>query len=193
MKDDLRKTDSSLSFLIHNLYGDRDYRSVHTSHSLADARRYFSKIIKSIRFAIEETITVTDNYHKQQLENTISRSEDSIKSSASFDSLDQQMVSFQSELIFLLIGLMPRRWQQQKVINKRSSWKLDDHRQIQYTQSTNQKKHLIFGAVQGKYRDRFGSWNAFLDDTYYGQCHSSPDELVSWFKKNHPDIYCDLF
>jgi hypothetical protein len=123
----------------------------------------------------------------------INKSEKLIKSSKSFDSLDQQMISFQSELMFLLIGLMPHRWQQPRVINNRSLWKLDDYRQIQYTQNINQKKHLIFSAVQGKYKDRFGSWNDFLNNIYNKQCHNNPYELILWFKKNHPDIYCDLF
>ncbi len=158
-----------------------------------DAKKYFLKMIKSIKFAIEETITITDEQHKQGLLNTINKSKRLIKSSKSFDSLDQQMVSFQSELIFVLIGLMPHQWRQQKVTNNRSLWKLNDYRQIQYTQNINQKKNLIFSAVQGKYEDKFGSWNEFLDNIYYKQCHQNPAELILWFKKNHPDIYCDLF
>lgn len=193
MKNNYRKTDMSFSFLIHNLYGGKDYRLIHTSHDFTDAKNFFSKIIKSIKFAVEETITIIDNHHKQELLNTINEFERRIKSSKSFDILDQQMIAFQSELIFLLIGLMPRRWQQEKVINNRNAWKLDDHRQIQYTQNTNQKINCIFGAVQGKYKDKFGSWNEFLHNIYYEKCHHDPDELILWFKKNHPDIYSDLF
>lgn len=193
MKDNYRETDMSFSHLIHNLYGDKDYRLIHTTHNFRDAKKYFLKITKSIKFAIEETITIADNYHKQELLNTITESEKLIKLSESFDSLDQQMVSFQSELIFLLIGLMPHRWQRQKVINNRSSWKLDDYRQIQYTQNIDQKEKLIFNAVQGKYKDKFGSWNEFLDNIYYKQCHHDPDELILWFRKNHADIYSELF
>lgn len=193
MKDTYRKTDMSFSSLIHNLYGNKDYRLIHMTHDFTDAKKYFSKMIKSIKFAIEETITITDDFHKQELLNTVNKFEKKIKSSKSFDNLDQQMISFQSELIFLLIGSMPHRWQQQKVINNRSSWKLDDYRQIQYTQSISQKKNLIFGAVQGKYKDRFGSWNDFLFNIYHDQCHRNPGELILWLKKNHPDIYCDLF
>ncbi|MBC8275033.1 MAG: hypothetical protein H8E40_08700 [Chloroflexi bacterium] len=193
MKDNYRKTDMSFSHLIHNLYGDKDYRLIHTTHNFTDAKKYFLKITKSIKFAIEETITIADNYHKQELLNTITESERLIKSSKSFDSLDQQMVSFQSELIFLLIGLMPHRWQQQKVINKRSSWKLDDYRQIQYMQNANHKKNIIFGAVQSKCKGKYGSWGDFLYNIYYKQCHRDPDELILWFKKNHADIYSELF
>jgi hypothetical protein len=193
MKDNYRKTDISFSFLIHNLYGDEEYRLIHTSHDFNDAKRNFLKIIKSIKFAVEETITITDNCHKQELLSTISKFDELVKSSKHFDSLDQLMISFQAELVFLLIGFMPHQWQQQKVINNRNLWKLDDYRQIQYTQNVDQKKHLIFSAIQGKYKGRFGTWNEFLDNIYYKQCHNDPHELVVWVKKNHPDMYCDLF
>ncbi len=193
MKDDYRQTDMSFSSLIHYLYGDKDYRSVHNSHDLTDAKKYFSKIMKSIKLAIEETIQITDNHRKQELLNTIFEFEKSIKCSKSFENLDQKMIAFQSELIFLLIGLMPRRWQEQKVINKRSLWKLDSYRQIQYSQNANQKKNAIFNAVQGKYKDKFGSWSDFLCNIYDKQCHNDPDELILWFRENHPDVYSDIF
>lgn len=193
MKDDYRRTEMSLSHLIHNLYGSKDYRLIHTSHDFTDAKRYFLKIIKSINYAIEETIKITDNHHKQELINTINSAEKSIKSSKDFNSLDQQMISLQSELIFLLIGCMPHQWQEEKVINYRRIWKLDGCRQIQYVQNSNHKRNIIFGAVQGKYKEKFGSWDEFLHNIYFLQCHNDPDELILWFKENHPEIYYELF
>ena len=183
----------SFSYLIACLYGEsKGLRETRKYHNLADAKKYFLKIIKSIRFAIEETITITDNHHKRELLDTIKNSENSIKSSRDFDSLDQNMISFQSELILLLIGDMPR-WSQRQGPNRRSSWKLNGSRQIQYIQNSNHKRNVIFGAVQGRYEGRFGSWEDFLYDVYHLQCHNDPDELISWFKKNHTDIYYDLF
>jgi hypothetical protein len=191
MEENYRQTEMSFSMLIHNLYGDKEYRLIHTSHDFNDAKNYFLKMIKSIRFAIEETITITDETHKRELLDRLSESEKLIKSSNSFDSLDQRMIAIQSELIFVLIGAMPHQSQKEKVINNRNSWKLDDYRQIQYTQNISQKEHLLRNAIQGKYKDRFGSWNEFLDNIYYKQCHYNPTELIAWIKTNHPDIYCD--
>jgi len=149
--------------------------------------------MKSIKLATEETISVTDNRHKQELLNTITEFEQLISSTTSFETLDQTMISFQSEMIFLLIGQMPHRWQQEKVFNNRNTWKLNDYRQIQYIQNIDQKKNIIFDAVQGKYKDKFGSWNEFLDNIYYKQCHNDPIELIVWFRKNDPDIYSEIF
>jgi len=192
-KDKYRKTDIAFSFLIHNLYGGKDYRLIKTSQDFGDAKKYYLKIVKSIRFAIEETITIVDSQHKQELLDTINISEKCIKLSKDFDSIDQQMISLQSKLIFQLIGSMPHKWQQEKVINKSSSWKLDGFRQIQYIQNANHKKNIIFGAIQNKCKDKYGDGGDFYHDIYWKQCHEDPEELILWFKENHPDMYCDLF
>ena len=166
-KNNDRKTEMSFSYLIACLYGEsKGLREITKYHNLADAKKYFLKIIKGIRFAIEETITVTDNHHKQELLDTINSSEKSIKLSKDFDGLDQKMISFQSELIFLLIGDMPR-WSQRKVLNRRSSWQLNESRQIQYIQNSNHKKNIIFGAVQSKCGDKYGLWGDFLYSELY--------------------------
>lgn len=193
MEDNYRNTEFSFSNLIHNLYGDKDYRLIHTSHNFVDAKKYFLKIMTSIRFATEETIVIVDNHHKQELTNTIARFEEFIKSSTSFEALDQIMISFQSEMIFMLIGQMPHRWHQEKVINTRNAWKLDDSRQIQYLQTIEQKKNIIFSAVQNKYKETFGSWTDFLGNIYYRECHNDPSELIEWVREKYPDIYSELF
>ena len=74
----------------------------------------------------------------------VTRCETSLKSAKKFDEIDQLMIAFQSNLILLLIGAIPRRWSKEKVINKRDIWKLDGFRQIQYVQNSEQKKLVIF-------------------------------------------------
>lgn len=193
MDDKYRKTEISLSFLIHQLYGEQDYRRIKSYNSPSSAKKYYLKIIMSIRFAVQETITVTDRNHKTELLQTIERYEGYLKKTKSFEELDQLMITFQTELILLLIGLVPNRWRVKRVINKRDLWKLDSYRQIHYTQTIEQKKNLIFKAVQGKYQERFGDWGDFVTKIYWGQCNSKPESLIDWLKLNHVDIYLDLF
>ena len=187
-----RKTELSFSILIHKLYGGSDYRRIKSYCNLSSTKKYYLKITKSIKFSIEETLTITDNNHKQELLHTIDKYLKNIKSAKNFYFLDQIMITLQSELIFLLIGLIPIRWQSDKVINRRKIWKLDTYRQIQYTQSIEQKKNLIFKAIKGKYKNRFGDWSDFLE-IYLHKCNNKPERLIYWIKKNHPDIFIDLF
>jgi len=193
IKNNYRKTDYYFSTLIENLYGTKDYKKIKSYNNIVSAKKYFLKIVKSIKFAIEETLTLTDRVHKEELLRTILETESTVKNAKSFDELDQQMIAKQSELIFLLIGFFPRRLGSDKIINKRNQWKLDLYRQIQYTQTIDQKKNLIFKAVQGKYQSRFGNWGDFVTKVYSRQCKSRPETLIQWIKENHPDIYLDLF
>ncbi len=193
MTNNYRKTDFYFSTLVENLFGTKDYKRIKSHNDKTSAKRYYLKIIKSVKFAIEETVTLTDNAHKEELTRTIQDFISSIKEANSLDELDQRMIALQSELIFLLIGFFPRRLGSEKIINKRSLWKLDLYRQIQYTQTTDQKKNIIFKAVQGKYQGRFGNWSDFVTKIYSEQCKSTPQTLIDWVKANHPDIYLDLF
>ena len=193
MTEKYRKTEISFSFLIHQLYGGQDYRIIKSYNDPLSAKKYYLKIIKSIRFSIEETISITDNNHKEELLQTIDRFKTRIKSARTFEQLDQLMITFQSEIIFLLIGFLPNRRRTNKVINSRGNWKLDSYRQIQYIQTNEQKKNLIFKVVQGKYKERFGEWGTFVTKIYSRQCDNKPDKLIEWLRKHHSDIYVDLF
>ena len=65
-KNRLRETELSFSHLIGCLFGDsKSSREIKKSHNLTDARSYYLKTIRRIKVAIEETITITDNRHKQ--------------------------------------------------------------------------------------------------------------------------------
>jgi hypothetical protein len=192
MQDSGRETLMDFSFLIQRLYGDYDYSMVKTYLSLSKFKKYYLKILKSIKFSIEETITLTDKNHKEELQQTILYYETSINNAEKFDELDQLMITFQSKFIFLLIGLLPNRWESRKIINRRDYWKLNSFRQIQYVQNADQKKNVIFNAIQGKYKSRFGEWSDLLS-FYSKECNNEPERLIEWIKKYHPDIYLDLF
>lgn len=193
MNNDLRKTQLEFSFLIQQLYGNKDYVSIKSSHDLQLIKKYYLKILQSIRLAIKETITVIDSGHKRNLFQTLDRFEKDIKSSDSFEEIDVMMVTFQSTLIFLLLGLLPERWRSKNVVNKKENWKLDFYRQIQFVQNVEQRKNLIFSAIQGKYKDRFIDWGDFVSNVYSKECNNKPEILEEWIKTNHPDIFTDLF
>lgn len=191
--DNYTQTNIYLSFLIHQLYGDKDYRSIKGSLNVKELKKYYLKIWTTIRLSITETITTTDNAHRQELLNSIKRNEETITLAKTFDDLDQIMVTTQTELIFRLIGHLPKNYRAKRVLNKKGGWALNFLRQIQYTQSIEQKKNAIFKAVKEKYEDRFGDWGDFVTNVYYKECNDDPEKLIGWIKQNHPDIYLDLF
>jgi hypothetical protein len=191
MKDNYRKTDYEFSRLIHMLYGATDYYTIKSHNNITLAKKFYIKILKSLRFSIEETIIVIDKKHKTELLNLVNKYEKLLKQKKSFDELDQSMITFQTELIFYLIGGIPHRWRSEKIINKKSIWKLDFFRSVQYISTPEQKQNIIFKAIQTKYMDRFGSWESFLQ--IYEKFSFKPEQFIDWFKTNYTDIYIELF
>ncbi len=193
MRETSRKTNIEMSFLIQNLYGDRDYRIFKEFQNISLAKKYYSKIVKSLRFVVEENLNYTDKHHFDAVISLLVNYEKRMRSSNGFSTLDQTMIAFQTELIFLLIGSMPRNWKSNRVINRKSKWKLDKYRQITYNQSIIQKKNLIFYVLQNKYKDRFPVFKDFMSNVYRKECQRDPKKLIDWLKKNHPDIYLNIF
>ena len=146
-----------------------------------------------MRLAIEETLTITDRLHRQQILELIEQKEQLIRTHKSFNELDQTMIASLIEIVFLLIGLAPNRWRKENVANIKGNWKLNDYRQIQYVQTPEQKERVIFAAIQSKCQDQFPSWSDFVMDIYWKECDSDPEKLIVWFKQNHPDMYMELF
>jgi hypothetical protein len=193
MDNKYRKTDMLFSALIQQLYGKENYLKIKDFSSVTSVKKYYLDIIKSIYFAIEETIAITDKEHMQELLETLDRYEKVIRSSKVFEQIDQVMITLQSEMIFLLIGNLPNRSMEKRVINRQGVWKLNNIRQIQYVQTNLQKRNLIFKAVKGKYSVRFGGYGKFKTEIFIMKCHSNSEELIEWLKVNHVDIYADLF
>ena len=145
---------------------------IHSSHTWSDAKRIFKKYCKKTRSDIE-TAALIDHYRKQELLKELDKAENSLTCAKSFDTLDQVINVFQMNFISLLLN--------------------DSYGQIQYLQDANHKMNIIFAAVQGKYKERFGEWGDFLADIYAAKCNSNPKMLVEWVRVNHPDMYCTLF
>lgn len=195
METELTKTTVNFAFLIHRLYGRKSYQEIKSYMDLPLTRKYFRRMIASIEVAARATLTITDQSHRTQFIDVTERYDSLIRSSKSHDDVRELMIAFQSEIIFLLIGAMPNRWQEENVTNtnRKENWKLNLYRQIQYVQNAEQKKNVIFDAVQNKYRDRFGDWGEFVSSVYHSKCEALPEKLVQWMKEEHPDIYMELF
>jgi len=188
-----RKTDIAFKFLIQGLYGQNDYYRVKHSQTVAKTRRYYLKILDTFTIAINETIIIADKTHMELLKTIISDGKKRLNTSKTFDSLDNSFICTQTELILQLIGNNPERNFQKNVPNRKDKWKLNRHRQIQYTQTNEQRLNQIYNLIQSKYSDRFPN---FIDDFYYkiyiDECQSDFRNLMNWIKMNHPDIYFEI-
>ncbi|TAL38925.1 MAG: hypothetical protein EPN93_03345 [Spirochaetes bacterium] len=187
------KTSIAFSCLVLNLYGDRDYREIKEYHDINLYKKYLLKITKSLRYSIESTIHSVDSKHLSDLIELVEHMKTTIGKCKDIHELDQVYLSKITQLCFMIIGDFPKRWKINQVRNAKSIWNLNSHRQLVYIQTAEQKAHSLFSAIQGKYHDRFPSWSDFVLNIYYRECSNNPEILIKWIKKNHPDIYLELF
>ena len=189
--DNMRKTKLSLSMLFLKLYGDKTYREIKDYHSISIYRKHLLKLVKSINFAIEMNLEYTDNFHRTQLHELIESITEDIKSSKSLEALDQHFIAFETELIFTLIGLMPRTIK--SIENRKNYWQLDCHRKIMYIQNSEQKKHVIYSIIHNeKYKGKLPNFEE-LQEVYHYKCKADPKILINWFRKTYPKIYAEVF
>ncbi|WP_228236463.1 hypothetical protein [Allomuricauda sp. M10] len=188
-----RKTDITFKFLIQALYGQNDYYKLKHSQTVAKTKRYYLKILETFSIAINETIVISDKTHMELLNSIILEGKERLKTLSTFDSVDNSFITTQTELIFQLIGNNPTRNFEKNVPNRKNKWKLNGHRQIQYTQTNEQKLNQIYSLVQSKYRDRFPNFiDDFFHKIYMDECQSDFRNLMNWIKMNHSDIYSEI-
>jgi len=190
MKD--KRTNIIFKNLIMQLYGKNDYYRVKNKLSITKAKKYYIKILETFRISINETIKIVDKNQIVSLNSIIEQGKERIQNAKTFDSIDNTLIEIQTILIFQLIGLVPNRFSQKNVPNRKEFWSLDSHRQIQYVQDNKQKERLIFSLIQSKYSDRFPDFMTFFDKIYMGICNNNLENLFEWLKENHPEIYHDI-
>jgi len=181
-----RNTAITFEFLILELYGSVSYNRIKHSHSFKTAKENYLKLIKTFRFAINETIEVSDKLQINQLNLILNNGERHLKECKKFSELDQEFLCTQTRLILQLIGTVPNREQEKQVINQKHNWKLNSLRQIQYIQNKRQKEISVFSVIQ-EYPNPFGNWNNFCI-FYNDKCNNDIDILMKYLMKNHPEI-----
>jgi len=191
-KTESRKPILSLQFLFGELYGQAGYQKAKWYH---DAKTYASllhRLVDTIMLTIDMNMARTDGYHRMQLLKECENAHKALKGLKTVDHLSESFLVFQTRLFFTLIGLMPKRLLSKSVRNIESNWQLDDYRTILWTQTNVQKLRLILSLCQREYVDRVLPIQELLK-IKRTQCNDDPDKFLSWFKKQYPDIYLDIF
>ncbi len=192
--DAIRMMNPVLGQLFKKLYGQKTFSEVsEEAHDLWSLKKHYLKIMKSMRYAVEETIYSTDKTHSRKIEQVLCDYESLLKKCRMHHEVDQVMIAFQTELFFKLLGDFTERSSENDVVNSQDKWRLNHYRQIQFVQTKEQKRNIIFSVIQEKYRDRFDDWENFIIDIYLQKCNKDPDRFIDWLAENHPDIYTSIF
>jgi hypothetical protein len=173
------------------LYGQKSYGEIKSFQRIPLAKKYYLKLIKSMYFAITETIEIVDKDQLNRLINILKNGENEIKLRKNFYDIDQSFITTQTKLILQLLGVVPKRSSERNVLNRKENWKLNGLRQIQYVQNLRNKELIIFKIIQEKFMKRFGDWTDFVC-LYHEKLENDPHKLVEYLKVEHPDIYNEI-
>jgi hypothetical protein len=179
----------SVEYFMRHLFGESYYHYV-GNHDFKEWKKDVTKVLKSIDRAVDETIESTDKMHLFEIKTMIERGLKSIEKSDSFNSLNSETIACLSNTMFLILGKRPNNMRKKSVSNK-NCWKLNDYRTIHFSQNYEQKAKLLLSLPDNwKYSENFKNKKQLID--VFSEIRNYKD-FVEWFKKEHTDIYLEIF
>ena len=179
----------SFEYLMTFLFGSRNYHGYVGSVGKTTWKKDMQKIIKYIKKAIQLNVH-SDNYHKSKLMRICDELTEKIKQSKRIEEVNILIIQEFTKLIFNLIGNMPDHWRLKQPY-KDLYWKFGGHRSLVYTQNTAQKVWLIL-SLGSEIDITFEEYDS-LNEVLHFKFRDDKYKFLSWFKKNYPNQYCDIF
>ena len=195
MRESLNKkkyyeVDRGLSLLFKQLYGEEGINNLEQSATLSDYKKQFSKLLATIKRAFNDTCKNTDKSHLKELNEIIKNQISVIRSIDSVEEMYQSLMVFFPRLCFLLIGNIPQNWSSRQK-NNRSSWYLNEFRQVEYKQNRKQKVDLIIDLLKNNQIKGVSSYNEEYKN--YTSSHLKDESFFKWFVRTYPLVYIETF
>ncbi|HKI87964.1 MAG TPA: hypothetical protein VKA38_02980, partial [Draconibacterium sp.] len=140
--------------------------------------------------SIEQNLIHTDKQHKKDVIFQINLLTEKINETNNFDTLINDLTIKLSMIIFLLLGDLPHNWSRKsKTLAK--TWKLNKYRTLKYIITERKKTLLVFNYLNKNWSNR--EKIEILEEMLTLKMNSNYKEFNKWFKRNHPEIYYELF
>lgn len=186
----LYKVDLGLTILFWNVYGGDEFYPLRENATLSDFKMHFSKLIITIKQAFISTCSTTDKAHMDEIILLTKEELDSIRKIKTIEELFTSLIIFFPKLCFLIIGKMPNN-NFKRMKDNRATWKINQHRQLHYTQTREQQLHLLRDHLKNENVTGLTSYNEELKN--YQSQRIKGEDMLSWFKRLHPEKYFNLF
>jgi len=187
--DDLIKVDFGLTNLFCQVYGEDERYNFKEFATLRDIKKNFSKLLNTIKKSFVETCKHTDKYHENEIINLIDNEIINLKKLKTLEDIKSSLITFYPRLCFLLIGKIPINNAKKK--DNRSSWCLNEYRQIGYKQTRQQKSELFLELLKRKKIDGLKSYEE--ERGKYLKTKLEGEKMFDWFKRKYPQIYFKIF
>jgi len=188
--DHLYEVDFSMTYLFWEIYGGDEFYPLRENATLRDYKTHFSKLIKTLEKAFIDTVLNTDNSHLFEINNLVIEQLEKIENSKKIDDLSNSLLIFYPRFCFLIIGKRINNTSQ-KTKDNRSTWEINQHRQILYLQNSDQQKNLILDLIKQNKIPEFKSYKEF--DERFKSERNNDENFLDWFKRKYSQIYFRIF
>jgi len=178
-------------YMMSHLFGKHNYHGHVGGLSKTAWKKDLRKINKYIKKSVDINLN-SDAYHKGMLAYLCDCLDQKISDAKSLNEVNVSFVETYTRLIFTLLGNFPNHWNRKAPYAERF-WELDGHRTSAFVQTDEQKAALVLNlvdikkAISVELKDFENMHEAF------SKCKSDASLFIKWLKKNHPEIYCEIF
>jgi len=168
-----------------DLYGKANYHGTVGWTSFSSYKKHILKISKSIRSAIDLNVQDIDACHLKSLNNKLENLDLGISESKTFEELGQIVALRLFQIIFLLLGDIPKNWGLEIRTNHKH-FSLQRHRRIHFSQTMEQKfNSIIDNAPSNEFSETKYSRQMLLN--VFGSTHNRNfKKFLEWHKDNFP-------
>jgi hypothetical protein len=186
----LYEVDLGLTFFFIDVYGGDEFYPLRENATLKDYKLHFSKLITTIKLAFVDTCLDTDKSHRDEIISLTTAQIKQINKIKTIQGLFTSLVIFFPKLCFLLIGKRLNN-SCNRIKDNKSTWNINQHRQVQYTQNREQKFQLLRDLLKEEKINGLGSYKAELKN--YQAQREKGEDMFEWFKRLHPQKYFEIF
>lgn len=182
----------SFEYFMRALFGGANYFHFVGWHNKTEWKKTLLKILKYLKTAIKINL-ISDNYHKKNILELCDSLMKKIQEAKTIEQINIACIEKLLKLAFYLIGDIPNHWNNKNPYMEKL-WKLDGHRSLNFHQDEGQKVNLILYLVDRtqKYKIDHSELDS-LTSVFYRKFKGKNTDFLQWFKKEHCDVYCDIF
>lgn len=183
----------SLQFenFLSDLYGKSNYHGTVGWTSFSSYKKHLLKITKSLKSAIDLNVQDIDAAHQNSLNNKLEMINHDISKAKSFEELGQFVVLRLFQLIFLLLGDIPKNWELQKKTNH-THFSLQRHRGIHFSQTLEQKFNSIIDNAPINELSQSKYSRQMLLNEFVSSHNRNMKKFLEWHKHNFPETHLKL-
>jgi len=186
----LYEVDFGLTCLFWEVYGGDEFYPLREYATFKDLKTHFAKLIITIKLAFLDTCSNTDKSHRDEIIELTTSQLTNMQKAKSIEELSTLLLIYFPKLCFLLIGKRPNNFSK-RIKDNRASWKMNQHRQIQYTQSRDQQFELFRDLLKNEKIEGLKSYKVEIAN--YQSKRLPGEDMLDWLKRLHPEKYFKIF